>query len=118
MFTVLLVDDSAPIRLMASRLLESKGYTVTACDSAESALHALSDMKPDVFIVDVVMPGMDGFTFVKTIRSDPRWQDTPVLFLSSADNPDDRLRGYRLGAEDFIPKSSGPEEILLRMERA
>ena len=54
---------------------------------------------------------------VKTLRSEPRWMHKPVLFLSSSDNPSDRLKGFRVGADDFIPKSSAMEEILIRLDQ-
>jgi CheY-like chemotaxis protein len=112
---ILLVDDDPWILRMVSTVLEKRGYTImTASDGAE-ALRRAADATPDLVITDVMMPGMDGWTFVKNLRAQTRFSFVPVIFLTALSSDDDRIRGFRLGADDYLPKPFRFEELDLRV---
>jgi CheY-like chemotaxis protein len=112
---ILLVDDDPWILRMVSTVLEKRGYViVTACDGAEALRHA-DESPPDLVITDVMMPGMDGWTFVKNLRAQTRFSFVPVIFLTGLSGDDDRIRGFRLGADDYLPKPFRFEELDLRV---
>jgi DNA-binding response OmpR family regulator len=112
---ILLVDDDPWILRMVSTVLEKRGYAIaTASDGAEALRHA-NESPPDLVITDVMMPGMDGWTFVKNLRAQTRFSFVPVIFLTGLSGDDDRIRGFRLGADDYLPKPFRFEELDLRV---
>ena len=112
---ILLVDDDPWILRMVSTVLEKRGYVImTAADGAE-ALRRAAEHTPDLVITDVMMPGMDGWTFVKNLRAQTRFSFVPVIFLTALSGDDDRIRGFRLGADDYLPKPFRFEELDLRV---
>jgi CheY-like chemotaxis protein len=112
---ILLVDDDPWILRMVSTVLEKRGYVIaTATDGAE-ALRLADERPPDLVITDVMMPGMDGWAFVKNLRAQTRFSFVPVIFLTALSSDDDRIRGFRLGADDYLPKPFRFEELDLRV---
>jgi len=112
---ILLVDDDPWILRMVSTVLEKRGYVIdTATDGAE-ALRRADQAPPDLVITDVMMPGMDGWAFVKNLRAQTRFSFVPVIFLTALAGDDDRIRGFRLGADDYLPKPFRFEELDLRV---
>jgi DNA-binding response OmpR family regulator len=112
---ILLVDDDPWILRMVSTVLAKRGYVIlTATDGAE-ALSLADQATPDLVITDVMMPGMDGWTFVKSLRAQTRFSFVPVIFLTALSSDDDRIRGFRLGADDYLPKPFRFEELDLRV---
>jgi two-component system chemotaxis sensor kinase CheA len=102
---VLLVDDSAFFRNLLSPLLSVAGYDVTTAESAHDALGLCEAGEPfDVIVSDIEMPGMNGFEFVRAVRADPRWRDTPMVALSSHATPEDFDRGREAGFSDYVAK--------------
>jgi len=114
---ILVADDDAWILRMVTTVLEKRGYSVeTACDGEEAFEKAVAD-PPQLLITDVMMPHMDGWTLVKALRGRPEFAFVPVIFLSALGSDDDRIRGFRLGADDYLPKPFRFEELDLRVAK-
>jgi two-component system chemotaxis sensor kinase CheA len=102
---VLLVDDSAFFRNMLMPVLKAAGYAVTAVAGAHEALALLKQGRAfDVLVTDIDMPGMDGFALAEAVRGEPRFQDMPVIALSSIGSPEAIERGRRAGFHDYVAK--------------
>ena len=114
---VLVVDDSPTTRMLEQSILESAGYTVETASSAEEALDKASQRSYALFLVDVEMPGMDGFGFVTEIRRRPALAGIPAIMVTSRASPDDRRRGDVAGANGFMAKGEFDQVELLAMIR-
>lgn len=112
---VLVVDDSLTTRMLERSILESAGYDVELAASGEEAFETARRNRHALFLVDVEMPGMDGFTFVERIRRDPVLHGTPAILVTSRDAPEDRQRGHDAGAQGYIVKSQFDQAELLTM---
>lgn len=110
---VLVVDDSLTSRMLEQSILESAGYTVETAVSAEDALDKIRRQSYGLFLVDVDMPGMDGFTFVATLRADPQWHGTPAILITSRSSEEDRQRGRDAGAQGYIVKGEFDQNAFL-----
>jgi len=100
---------------MVTTVLEKRGYEVeTAADGMEAFEKAQLN-PPDLVVTDVMMPNMDGWQLVKALRSQPEFAFVPVIFLTALGSDDDRIRGFRLGADDYLPKPFRFEELDLRV---
>lgn len=114
---VLVVDDSLTTRMLEQSILESAGYLVHAAVSAEDALERARQQRYALFLVDVEMPGMDGFGFVERTRADPQLRDVPAILVTSRASPEDRRRGQEVGAQGYIVKSEFAQaEFLQRVQ--
>ncbi len=112
---ILVVDDDTSNLRMASRILSAEKMRVSCLKSGEDALAFLQDNRPDLILLDVHMPGMDGFETLASIRSDHETADIPVIFLTADDDSNTETRGLEAGAKDFIKKPFVPEVLLLRV---
>jgi two-component system chemotaxis sensor kinase CheA len=101
---LLVIDDSLTTRMLEQSILESAGYTVDTAVSAEEGLQKARERAYALFLVDVDMPGMDGFTFVQTVRADPDLRHTPAILVTSRASTQDRDKGKAVGANDYIAK--------------
>ena len=110
---ILVIDDSLTTRMLEQSILESAGYEVEVAMSAEEALTKAHARRYSLFIVDVEMPGMDGFEFVALTRSDVALRDIPAILVTSRDGAEDRRRGERAGARAYIVKSEFDQRRLL-----
>ena len=112
--TILVVDDEAELREMVRAIFTRAGYgrVVTAATGAE-ALAICRDCRPDIVILDVMLPGMDGFAVLRALRQD---SDVPVLMLTARGEAEDRIEGLENGADDYLAKPFLPKELLLRAE--
>lgn len=110
---VLLIDDEADLRSLARELLEDREYAVSEARDGAEGLRVLYDERPDVVVLDLSMPGMDGWTTLARIRELSR---VPILILSSQTGELERVRGLRAGADDFLVKPFFAEELLARIE--
>lgn len=110
--TVLVVDDEEEIVGLMRDFLEADGFSVLTAYSGALALETLAREQIDCVLLDVMMPGLSGFEVVRNIRERA---DVPVLFLSARDTDIDKIRGLRLGADDYIVKSSTPDEVVARV---
>jgi two-component system chemotaxis sensor kinase CheA len=115
--TVLVVDDSLTTRMMEQSILEAAGYTVHLAESAEQALEVARRQRYALFLVDVEMPGMDGFGFIEHTRADPQLRAVPAILVSSRNSPQDIQRGREVGASAYIVKSEFAQHEFLRQVR-
>jgi len=114
---VLVVDDSLTTRMLEQSILESAGYDVDLATSGEEALAMARNRRYGVFLVDVEMPGMDGFTFVAATRADPALRHVPAILVTSRSAPEDRRRGEEVGARAYVVKSEFDQSFLLNTIR-
>lgn len=112
---ILVVDDDTSNLKMASRILNGEKMRVSCLKSGEDAMKFLRVNRPDLILLDVHMPGMDGFETIAAIRENKATADIPVIFLTADDNSDTETKGLEAGAMDFIKKPFVPEVILLRV---
>lgn len=113
--TVLLVDDSVSQRIEIGDALRRRGCRVRVAENGLLALAQALKRPPDVVLTDVEMPQMDGWTLLRSIRQRKRLAAVPVVFMTRLSDELSRLRGYRLGADDFLPKTMSPDEVLARL---
>jgi DNA-binding response OmpR family regulator len=115
---VLLVDDDPAIRMICRDVLESQGYLVREAADGEAASGEARRFKPDLVLVDVMMPGMDGFSLAQKLRGDRDTSLTPIIFLSARGQTADKVRAFKLGAEDYLVKPFDSAELVARVEKA
>ncbi len=112
---VLVVDDQADNRELMARYLESGGYRVQRADSGEAALRAIERERPDLILLDVMMPGDNGFEICRKLKHDPATLAIPIVLATGLQRRDDRIAGREAGADDFLSKPVFPEELLARV---
>ncbi|HET9643520.1 MAG TPA: response regulator, partial [Burkholderiaceae bacterium] len=111
---VLVVDDSPTTRMLESSILTSAGFAVDVASSAEEALQMAQQRDYGLFLVDIEMPGLDGFGFIERVRGQARLREVPCVLVSSRDSPQDRRRGEQVGARAYIAKSDFDQNDFLR----
>ena len=109
---ILIVDDDRPSLKMTAFLLREEGYTVFTADNGQDALRMIDEKTPDLLVLDVMMPGMDGWEVTRTLR---RTTNLPILILSAKGETSDRVYGLDLGADDYLAKPFEPSELLARV---
>jgi two-component system chemotaxis sensor kinase CheA len=110
---ILVIDDSLTTRMLEQSILESAGYQVDLATSGEDALERARQRRYTLFLVDVEMPGMDGFTFIERAGADPMLRDIPAILVTSRASPEDRERGHAVGARAYIVKGEFDQNELL-----
>lgn len=115
---ILIVDDDEIVSGMLTVLLEKYAYAVNSVECGEDCLAQISDINPDALILDIHMPGIDGYEVCRKLRERPETQDLPIIFLSGLETLDDRLKAYDVGGDDFIPKPFNSEEIRRKVDIA
>jgi signal transduction histidine kinase/DNA-binding response OmpR family regulator len=115
---VLIVDDDPSIRLICREVLELGGYQVRDAGSANTALSEARRFRPDMIVLDVLMPGIDGYRTAEMIRADPAIGMAPIMFLSARGDTADKVRAFRSGAEDYMVKPFDAAELLARVAKA
>jgi signal transduction histidine kinase/DNA-binding response OmpR family regulator len=115
---VLVVDDDSSIRQICREVLELGGYQVRDAGSANTALAEARRFRPDMFLLDVLMPGTDGYRLAELIRADPAIGMAPIMFLSARGDTADKVRAFRSGAEDYMVKPFDTAELLARVAKA
>ena len=113
--TVLIVDDEPEIGRILAMILRAAGLDATAVESGRAALARLAETPADVVILDVVMPGIDGFETLRRIREAPATARLPVIMLTATAGDADRARAESLGADDFIAKPFEPADAVARV---
>ena len=116
--TVLVADDSGVVRALLRRQLEARGLRVEEVADGQEAVHACRSLRPDVVLLDVEMPGLDGHSALRTIRDDPAIRDIPVVFLTARASVEDVVTGLQLGAHDYLRKPFEPSELVARVSAA
>ena len=109
---VLIVDDSKTELMYLSDMLKKAGFAVTTAENAEDAQRKLDQGKPDLILMDVVMPGQNGFQLTRAISRDPRFTDVPIIMCTSKNQETDRVGGMRQGARDYISKPVDQAELM------
>lgn len=111
--SVLIVEDEPMLSELLAMTMRAEGWNVHAVDHGMDALTAAREQKPDVVIMDVMIPGMDGVEVVKRLRA--RGDDVPVLFLTAKDELEDKIAGLSAGGDDYVTKPFSLEEVVLRL---
>ncbi|MGP1664739.1 MAG: response regulator [Rhodanobacter sp.] len=113
---ILVIDDEPEIVQAQVLALRSKGWRVTQASDGQQGYQRAQLLMPDLILLDVSMPGMDGFAVCRLLQESPRSRDIPVLFLTSAGGSEARLEGLTHGAVDYVMKSCEPAELLARVQ--
>jgi len=111
---ILLVEDEPSLRMLIHDNLEQEGYEVFTVADGLAGLEAWSEQQPDLIILDVMLPGRDGFSVAKSLRKQDT--QTPILFLTAKSRPKDVVRGFEAGGNDYLKKPFGLEELLIRIK--
>ena len=113
---VLIVDDSKTELLFMTNLLQKNGMSVRTAEGADDAFKRLAEQKPDLILMDVVMPGQNGFQLTRTINRTPEYSDIPIIMCTSKNLETDRVWGMRQGARDYITKPVDAAELLVKIK--
>jgi twitching motility two-component system response regulator PilH len=113
---ILVVDDSRTELVFLKGLLTRNGYHVRTAENADQALHQIGVQLPDLILMDIVMPGTNGFQLTRTIARHPEYGKVPVFICSSKNQETDRVWGLRQGAKDYITKPVDPAQLLAKIE--
>ena len=112
---ILLVEDEAPIREMLGYTLMKEGYTFREAADVEEARPLIADDKPDLLLLDWMLPGMNGVDYARRIRNNPDTRDIPIIMLTARGEETDKIRGLDTGADDYITKPFSTRELLARI---
>lgn len=112
---VLIVDDSKTEVMFLTELLQKKGYSVRSAENADEAFKRLTEEKPDLILMDVVMPGQNGFQLTRSINRTPEYSDIPIIICTSKSLETDRVWGMRQGARDYITKPVDAAELFSKI---
>ena len=112
---ILLVDDSKTELHFLSDLLEKRGYKIRTAEDGEEAMKRLGEETPDLILMDVVMPGQNGFQLTRAITRDPRFVNVPVIMCTSKNQETDKVWGMRQGAKDYIVKPVDANELMAKI---
>lgn len=113
---VLVVDDSKTELMFMTDLLQKNGFSVKTAENAEDAFRRLAEEKPDLILMDVVMPGQNGFQLTRAITRDPLYTDVPIIMCTSKNQETDRVWGMRQGARDYITKPVDASELMSKIK--
>lgn len=113
--TILIVDDKRNVRIFLQDLLSEQGYRVVTANDGREALILTQHEKPDLILLDIMMPHMDGYEFIQSYR---KKHDTPIILLTAKMEEGDKVLGLELGADDYITKPFGPRELIARTHAA
>jgi DNA-binding response OmpR family regulator len=112
---ILVVEDDDTVALTIERCLRRENYKVTLASSGVQGLQLARRRIPDLVLLDVIMPGMDGFAVCKEMRADPVLSEVPIIFLTARAKEDDRITGFMAGGDDYLGKPFNVDELLLRI---
>jgi len=115
---ILIVEDDKFLRELISKKLIGQGFKIDEAIDGEEGLKKLQEIKPDLILLDLILPGLDGFDVLKRIKDDPKTASIPVLILSNLGQKDEIEKGLKLGAVDFLVKAHfTPEEIVQKIKQ-
>lgn len=112
---ILIVDDEPSILLALESLLNAKGYSTQKASDGKEGLTVAKRFRPDLILLDVMMPNMDGHEFASTIRKSKKLLDTKIIFITAKGETSDKMKGYLTGGDDYIIKPFSTEKILERI---
>ncbi|MCS6943450.1 MAG: hybrid sensor histidine kinase/response regulator [Geminocystis sp.] len=113
--TILVVDDVAENLTVLLEMLSKNNYDIRACRSGELALKSLNNFKPDLILLDIKTPNMDGYQVAEKIKSNPELADIPIIFVSALDDISEKIRAFKVGGVDYVTKPFQEEEVLARI---
>jgi twitching motility two-component system response regulator PilH len=113
---ILIVDDSKTELMFLTDLLQKNGFVVRTAENADEAFKRLADQKPDLILMDVVMPGQNGFQLTRAINRTPEYADVPIIICTSKSLETDRVWGMRQGARDYITKPVNAAELFAKIK--
>ena len=114
---ILVVDDSPTEQSIIRQPLEASGYQVITASDGEEGIDRMEHESFDLVVLDVVMPGKNGFQICRQVRRDERWKDLPILMVTSKDQAADRFWGMKQGATEYITKPFDPNELVSAVQR-
>jgi len=114
--TILIVDDNPRERKVLQTLLQVLGYNLVFANNGPEALAKAAELRPDMILLDVMMPEMDGFEVCRRLRDDPLLAEVPILMVTALDDPASRSRGLKVGANDFISKPFDWTKLRIRIQ--
>jgi len=109
---ILIVDDAPNIVLSLEFLMKKEGYDVHSVSNGEEAMTAIAEKIPDLILLDVMMPRMDGYEVCQELRANPDWQDIKILMLTAKGRDVEREKGLALGADDYVTKPFSTQELV------
>ena len=112
---VLVVDDSKTELLFLTDLLQKNGFSVKTAENADDAMRRLEEERPDLILMDVVMPGQNGFQLTRAIARNPQYASVPIILCTSKNQETDRVWGMRQGARDYIVKPVNATELMAKI---
>ena len=115
MARVLIIDDSPTEVHVLQTILDGNGYQVISADNAEDGIKLAHDEDPDLILMDVVMPGMNGFQATRALTKDPETESIPIIIVTTKDQETDRVWGLRQGAKDYIAKPVMEDELIAKI---
>jgi len=110
---ILVVDDDDGIRMLVKKYLNENNFLVTTSENAEDAFKKIEIIKFDLIVLDIMMPGKSGLDFIKDYKGN---LETPIILLTAKGQPDERVEGLEVGADDYLPKPFDPKELVLRIK--
>jgi len=114
--TILVVDDEEPIQELLRFNLEKEGYLVRGAKDGQEALQHVENDQPDLIVLDLMLPGMDGLEVCRKLRSNQKFQQIPIIMLTAKGEEFDKVLGLELGADDYMTKPFSPRELLARIK--
>ena len=114
--TILVVDDDLRTLKLVGLVLNQEGYDVVAASSGEEALEKARAQDPDLIVLDVLMPGLNGYEVAQQLRGDPTTAGVPILMLTAKSDLDDQMTGFEVGADDYLTKPFHRDELVSRVE--
>jgi len=115
MQTILVIDDDELVSRTLQRALKLYEYQVMVANSGTEGLHVARRHRPDLLVLDVVMPGTDGYQVCRQVRGDPILKNVPILFLTAKSKDEDKIEGFRAGGDDYLAKPFNMQELQLRI---
>jgi DNA-binding response OmpR family regulator len=115
MTRILVVEDDRDIAELVDRYLQKAGFSIELLSSGRDALKAIADHTPDLLILDLMLPHVDGLEICRSVRSDPRTAAIPIIMLTARAEESERIVGLEIGADDYVPKPFSPKELVARV---
>src|SRR5436190_18628090 len=116
--SILYIEDEEDYQLLAQRILGKAGFQVTVADTGAEGVRLLHELRPDLLLLDINLPDTDGYKICQQLRQDPAWVDLPILMLTVRRRPEEWLRGFSSGANDYLSKPLNPAELTERVKNA
>jgi adenylate cyclase len=113
---ILVVDDTPANIQTLSAILKAEGYQISVAVNGKQALQVIEKVRPDLVLLDVMMPEMDGYEACERIKASPQWRDLPIIFLTAKKDAEDIVKGFELGAVDYVGKPFNSHELLARVK--